>query len=107
MCILDHILCIQLFFRSLESKRSLYDRFGEEGLKPGMASSFNTDHHAFSGFHFRSPFDVFREFFGGRDPFAEFFNARDPFTSFPFRTDPFENFFGPSFARSKIVCLEF
>jgi len=83
-----------------KSKRSMYDRFGEEGLKPGMnANSFNSDHHAFSGFHFRSPFDVFREFFGGRDPFAEFFNSRDPFTSFPFHTDPFENFFGPNFVR--------
>lgn len=92
--------CYKLFLIA-ESKRSLYDRFGEEGLKPGMnANTFNSDHHAFSGFHFRSPFDVFREFFGGRDPFAEFFNSRDPFTSFPFHTDPFENFFGPNFVRS-------
>uniref|UniRef100_A0A8C4TYH2 DnaJ heat shock protein family (Hsp40) member B6 n=1 Tax=Falco tinnunculus TaxID=100819 RepID=A0A8C4TYH2_FALTI len=35
------------------------------------------------GFTFRNPEDVFREFFGGRDPF-----------SFDFFEDPFEDFFG-------------
>uniref|UniRef100_A0A8D2LYM8 DnaJ heat shock protein family (Hsp40) member B6 n=1 Tax=Zonotrichia albicollis TaxID=44394 RepID=A0A8D2LYM8_ZONAL len=35
------------------------------------------------GFTFRNPDDVFREFFGGRDPF-----------SFDFFEDPFEDFFG-------------
>lgn len=31
------------------------------------------DHFGGSGFTFRNPEDVFREFFGGRDPFAELF----------------------------------
>lgn len=31
------------------------------------------DHFGGSGFTFRNPEDVFREFFGGRDPFADFF----------------------------------
>ncbi|RXM96056.1 DnaJ-like subfamily B member 6, partial [Acipenser ruthenus] len=35
------------------------------------------------GFSFRNPEDVFREFFGGRDPFADFFVD-----------DPFDDFFG-------------
>lgn len=29
----------------------------------------------FPTFHFRDPEEVFREFFGGRDPFAEFFSG--------------------------------
>lgn len=32
------------------------------------------DDFRFAGFGgFRDPFEVFRDFFGGRDPFAEFF----------------------------------
>ena len=30
------------------------------------------------GFTFRNPEDVFREFFGGRDPFADFFGKSFP-----------------------------
>ncbi|KAI8144900.1 hypothetical protein BJV82DRAFT_556328 [Fennellomyces sp. T-0311] len=40
----------------------------------------------FTGFHFRSPEDVFAQFFGGRDPFAMMFN--DPF--FSTGNDPFD-----------------
>lgn len=29
----------------------------------------------YHGYHFRDPEEVFREFFGGRDPFAEFFSG--------------------------------
>lgn len=90
-----------------KAKRSLYDRYGVDGVKGGgvptggprrsastrrHTSHFDFHHH---DFHFRSPFDVFRDFFGDRDPFAEFFN-RDPFfTSFAFHhIDPFDNIFG-------------
>lgn len=57
-----------------EQKRVTYDRYGKEGLRNGTAS-FNHDPFRahFHRFAFRDPFDVFREFFGGRDPFADFF----------------------------------
>lgn len=37
-----------------------------------MFSGGHYDHFG-GGFTFRNPEDVFREFFGGRDPFADFF----------------------------------
>lgn len=37
----------------------------------------NGDHFS-GGFTFRNPEDVFREFFGGRDPFADFFGKSFP-----------------------------
>ncbi|KAL7880921.1 hypothetical protein SRHO_G00031750 [Serrasalmus rhombeus] len=65
-----------------ENKRSLYNRYGKEGLTGGGGRGHYDDHFG-SGFTFRNPEDVFREFFGGRDPFAEFFGD-----------DPFDDFFG-------------
>jgi DnaJ homolog subfamily B member 6 len=41
-------------------KRELYDQYGQEGLAVGGEESF------------RSPDDIFREFFGGRNPFDLF-----------------------------------
>lgn len=58
-------------------KRDVYDRGGEAGAGGGpCADPFE------SVFTFRDPADVFREFFGGRDPF-----------SFDFLGDPLENLF--------------
>lgn len=34
---------------------------------------FHSEEHFHEPFTFRNPDDVFREFFGGRDPFADFF----------------------------------
>ncbi|XP_056607056.1 dnaJ homolog subfamily B member 6b [Triplophysa dalaica] len=63
-----------------ENKRRQYDRYGREGVS-NRGSHYEED---YSGrFTFRNPEDVFREFFGGRDPFADFF-----------ADDPFEDFFG-------------
>ncbi|KAM9186287.1 dnaJ homolog subfamily B member 6 isoform 2-T2 [Dugong dugon] len=62
-------------------KRDIYDKYGKEGLN-GRGGSHLGSPFAF-GFTFRNPEDVFREFFGGRDPF-----------SFDFFEDPFEDFFG-------------
>ena len=87
-------------------KRAAFDRWGSEGLRPGGGSrgpgggvgsptrGFTfTNHHA-------DPFEIFRTFFGGRDPFSEAF-GEDPFSSMfagphsasatgsVFRTDPF------------------
>ncbi|XP_059251984.1 dnaJ homolog subfamily B member 6 isoform X2 [Mustela nigripes] len=62
-------------------KRDIYDRYGKEGLNGG-GGGIHFDNPFEFGFTFRNPDDVFREFFGGRDPFSfDFF-------------DPFEEFFG-------------
>ncbi|XP_071393691.1 dnaJ homolog subfamily B member 6-like [Centroberyx affinis] len=68
------------------SKRSIYDRYGKEGLtggNGGRGSHFHNGDHFHETFTFRNPEDVFREFFGGRDPFADFFGG-DPFGDDPF-----------------------
>ncbi|XP_014391036.1 PREDICTED: dnaJ homolog subfamily B member 6 isoform X2 [Myotis brandtii] len=65
-------------------KRDIYDRYGKEGLNGGGGGGggMNFDNPFEFGFTFRNPDDVFREFFGGRDPFSfDFF-------------DPFDDFFG-------------
>ncbi|XP_072183855.1 dnaJ homolog subfamily B member 6 isoform X1 [Excalfactoria chinensis] len=64
-------------------KRDIYDRYGKEGLINGGGGGSHIDNPFEFGFTFRNPNDVFREFFGGRDPF-----------SFDFFEDPFEDFFG-------------
>ncbi|XP_063159455.1 dnaJ homolog subfamily B member 6 isoform X1 [Candoia aspera] len=63
-------------------KRDVYDKYGKEGLNGGGGGS-HFDSPFEYGFTFRNPEDVFREFFGGRDPF-----------SFDFFEDPFDDFFG-------------
>ncbi|KAG2458543.1 DNJB6 protein, partial [Polypterus senegalus] len=67
------------------SKRDIYDRYGKEGLTGGGGGGGGGGqfHDGYDfGFTFRNPEDVFREFFGGRDPFADFFD------------NPFDDFFG-------------
>ncbi|KAM7369822.1 hypothetical protein PAMP_011112 [Pampus punctatissimus] len=80
-----------------ENKRKIYDRYGKEGLSAGgggggrpggraggrraPGGGDHYDHFSSSSFTFRDPEDVFREFFGGKDPFADFF-ADDPFDDF-------------------------
>lgn len=63
-----------------KSKRDAYDRYGNDRMRhTGSSSSdFSPDLSGFT-FTFRSPDEVFREFFGGQDPFANFF---DDFSSF-------------------------
>ncbi|KAJ7405640.1 DnaJ subfamily B member 2 [Pitangus sulphuratus] len=58
-----------------KQKRDVYDRYGKDGLMGAGAggSRANAGAPEFT-FTFRSAHDVFREFFGGRDPFAEFFD---------------------------------
>ncbi|KAK7945306.1 hypothetical protein WMY93_001034 [Mugilogobius chulae] len=67
------------------NKRSLYDRYGKEGLtgSRGRGEHYHNGDHFHEPFTFRNPEDVFREFFGGRDPFADFFGPN------PFGDDPF------------------
>ena len=63
-----------------EKKREIYDKYGREGLTGGGGTHYHENGFDFDdiggfGFHFRDPEEVFREFFGGRDPFAEFFTG--------------------------------
>uniref|UniRef100_A0A2K5W2A9 DnaJ heat shock protein family (Hsp40) member B6 n=1 Tax=Macaca fascicularis TaxID=9541 RepID=A0A2K5W2A9_MACFA len=59
-------------------KRDIYDKYGKEGLNGGGGGGSHFDSPFEFGFTFRNPDDVFREFFGGRDPFSfEFFGVAD------------------------------
>ncbi|XP_077874181.1 dnaJ homolog subfamily B member 2 isoform X3 [Ictidomys tridecemlineatus] len=68
---------------SPEHKREIYDRYGREGLT-GAASGPSRAESGGGGpgftFTFRSPEEVFREFFGSGDPFAELFDDLGPFS---------------------------
>ncbi|XP_029110538.1 dnaJ homolog subfamily B member 6b isoform X1 [Scleropages formosus] len=59
------------------NKRDIYDRYGKEGLSGNGGGHYHNGDPFRGVFTFRNPEDVFREFFGGRDPFADFFD--DPF----------------------------
>ncbi|XP_051870716.1 dnaJ homolog subfamily B member 2 isoform X2 [Pristis pectinata] len=63
------------------NKREVYDKYGKDGLTGagGRGPSMGTEFPDFI-FSFRSPDEVFREFFGGRDPFAELFDDFGPFS---------------------------
>ncbi|XP_023661505.1 dnaJ homolog subfamily B member 6 isoform X1 [Paramormyrops kingsleyae] len=57
------------------NKRETYDRYGKEGIhNAGSAGSSSPDDFPGFTFTFRSPDEVFQEFFGGEDPFASFFD---------------------------------
>ncbi|XP_064221352.1 dnaJ homolog subfamily B member 13 isoform X2 [Aotus nancymaae] len=57
-------------------KRSIYDKFGEEGLKGGIPLEFGSQTPWTTGYVFHgNPEKVFHEFFGGDNPFSEFFDA--------------------------------
>ncbi|CAK6447847.1 unnamed protein product [Pipistrellus nathusii] len=53
-------------------KRSLYDRAGCDSCGAGGGGGASTPYNSpfDSGYTFRNPEDIFREFFGGRDPFS-------------------------------------
>uniref|UniRef100_A0A452EY93 DnaJ heat shock protein family (Hsp40) member B2 n=1 Tax=Capra hircus TaxID=9925 RepID=A0A452EY93_CAPHI len=66
-----------------ERKREIYDLYGREGLTGAGTGPSRAE--AGSGgpgftFTFRSPEEVFREFFGSGDPFAELFDDLGPFS---------------------------
>jgi len=68
-----------------KDKRAAFDRFGSDGLRPGGGSSGGgPGHHMFTGSFSNNPtdpFDLFRTFFGGRDPFSDAFGGSDPFAA--------------------------
>jgi len=47
-------------------------------------------------YEYREADEIFREFFGGKDPFEAFFGNKDPFQEFFGNKDPFEAFFANS-----------
>lgn len=61
---------------SNKEKRELYDKYGKEGLTPQNAGT--DGEFGASGVHvhvFRSPDEIFREFFGAFDPFENLFSS--------------------------------
>ena len=68
-------------------KRAAFDRYGSDGLRAGGggtggSSNHNGHSHTFTfGHSSTDPFDLFRNFFGGRDPFSDHFGGADPFAS--------------------------
>lgn len=72
---------------SNEELRRIYDQYGEEGVKnQGRGQGHGRPHSG--GFQFRTPDDIFRNFFGGQDPFADFFGGSTR------RAAPSRGFFG-------------
>ena len=75
-----------------EKKRATYDKYGKAGLQPGGGGTGGSD-FVFDGFHgfggfgsgggshfsFKHAEDIFKDFFGGRDPFAGFMDDDDDF----------------------------
>ena len=71
-------------------KKEVYDRYGVDGLEgggvhPAHAEAGFADFHSFPGFMFRSPHEIFQEFFGSSSPSSH----GDFFANDPFFTDPF------------------
>ncbi|XP_059171669.1 dnaJ homolog subfamily B member 6-A-like isoform X3 [Physella acuta] len=64
-----------------KKKREVYDLYGRDGVLGGHHhrgdEDFNFDTSGFGNFHFhfRSPEEIFRDFFGTDDPFASFFGV--------------------------------
>jgi len=57
-----------------DKKRSIYDKYGEEGLKGGIPTG---DGSSTFHFHASNPEDIFKNFFGGASPFSSLFDDMD------------------------------
>ncbi|XP_054581855.1 dnaJ homolog subfamily B member 13 isoform X4 [Eptesicus fuscus] len=70
------LMCSPGLIRARAVKRSIYDKFGEEGLKGGIPQEFGSETPWATGYVFHGNAEkVFHEFFGGNNPFSEFFDA--------------------------------
>ncbi|XP_054979178.1 dnaJ homolog subfamily B member 2 isoform X3 [Sorex araneus] len=75
-------------------KREIYDRYGREGLTGAGSGPSRAGTDTGQGgapafvFSFRSPEEVFREFFGTGDPFSELFDDLGPFSELQGRLSP-------------------
>jgi DnaJ family protein B protein 6 len=63
-----------------KKKREVYDVYGKEGMHGGVHTGdedFDFDPSGFDSFHFqfRTPEEIFKDFFGTDDPFASFFGV--------------------------------
>ena len=89
-----------------KQKRDVYDRYGKEGLTGGSGGSAGPGFN----FTFHDPNDIFKEFFGGKNPFDDLmsgFGGGDNFFGsfgFPSMGNSFHSFsttdFGPGSASS-------
>lgn len=81
-----------------KSKREMYDKYGEQGLKNGGARNGGTSNTGFS-YKFQSdPRATFAQFFGTSNPFGSFFDMGDNlFDKNVFDLDTDNDFFGSSF----------
>ncbi|XP_037542307.1 dnaJ homolog subfamily B member 2 isoform X2 [Nematolebias whitei] len=57
-----------------KSRREAYDRYGNDRMPHSGSSTSDFSGFPDYTFTFRSPDEVFREFFGGQDPFSSFFD---------------------------------
>jgi len=68
-----------------KDKKSAFDRHGSDGLRSKHRNRTNAGHSyaRHSSFHPTDPFDLFKNFFNGRDPFSDPFGDHfiDPFVS--------------------------
>lgn len=90
-----------------KNKREVYDKYGLDGLRQHSAGGGGHTDFDFGGFEsfgrrggfhfeFKSPDDIFREFFGTSDPFSAFFRESTDFHDSLFQ-DSFVNSGLPSF----------
>lgn len=75
-------------------KRKIYDRYGHSGLETGGTES-TPGGFEFHHFDFADAEEIFRMFFGGRDPFAMFMDEDRDFFGFG---QPFEGFSSQGFS---------
>lgn len=73
------VLVLAIYYNDMisEQKREIYDMYGKEGMQRAAAAEddFATPGHFH--FHFRSPEEIFRDFFGTDDPFARIFGGEE------------------------------
>ena len=87
-----------------KDKRANFDRYGSEGMR--AHSGMGGHRHSSFSHPATDPFELFRTFFGGRDPFSEAF-GEDPFSSMfagPHSASATSGLFGndPFFNRTRV-----